>query len=378
MRWDLVLGTVAATLLAGACASVIAGGTSEKALTPADRIATLRRAQIWSDGDVAARDIRRGPPGSGAFRLGETVTCRFTEHEFTGKSPKFQCAISEDDEVKVKYGRRNGEVYAEVAATRLLWALGFSADRMYPVRVVCAGCPAEYDGTPGARPGEFVFEKAAIERKAPGRDIQTRPDEGWAWDELDLVEEAAGGAPRSQRDALKLLAVFLQHGDNKPPQQRLVCLDRSGGDDGKNDEDVPRYCEQPFMLVQDVGLTFGHANQKNVQDQGSVNLARWSETPVWKAGPGCVGNLPKSFSGSMHDPVISEAGRSFLADLMGRLTERQIRDLFDVAGFADREFPPESKVASRGTLDEWVTVFKQKRDEIANRRCAPPFVLTAD
>ena len=32
------------------------------------------------------------------------------------------------------------------------------------------------------------------------------------------------GAPRAQRDALKLLAVFLQHTDRKPEQQRIVCL----------------------------------------------------------------------------------------------------------------------------------------------------------
>jgi len=43
--------------------------------------------------------------------------------------------------VRVKYGKDTHEVYSEVAATRLLWALGFYADEMYPVRLKCLQCP---------------------------------------------------------------------------------------------------------------------------------------------------------------------------------------------------------------------------------------------
>ena len=46
--------------------------------------------------------------------------------------------------VKIKYGRSNPEVYTEVAATRLLAALGFPADRMFVInRVRCFGCPPD-------------------------------------------------------------------------------------------------------------------------------------------------------------------------------------------------------------------------------------------
>jgi hypothetical protein len=41
-----------------------------------------------------------------------------------------------------------------------------------------------------------------------------------------------------------------------------------------------------------------------------MNYVAWAATPVWKAGSeGCVGDLPKSFTGTLKDPVISEAGR---------------------------------------------------------------------
>src|SRR2546428_7407070 len=150
------------------------------------------------------------------------------------------------DEVKVKYGRDNGEVYGEVAATRLLWALGFGADRMYPVRVVCRGCPPDPKRNPRDRRDEMVFDPAAIERKMSGKALETRPDSGWAWPELDLIDEAAGGAPRAQRDALKLLAVFMQHTDSKPAQQRLMCVSEHAPAEGEP-------CPQPFMMLNDLG-----------------------------------------------------------------------------------------------------------------------------
>ena len=88
--------------------------------------------------------------------------------------------IAPDDEVKVKFGGANGEVYAEVASTRLLWALGFGADRMYPVKVLCRKCPAEFGGTEMCD-GNRLFDPATIERKMPGKDYPGPPGPGKNW-----------------------------------------------------------------------------------------------------------------------------------------------------------------------------------------------------
>ena len=69
----------------------------------------------------------------------------------------------------MKFGRDNGEVYAEVAATRLFWALGFPADHMYPVRVRCEGCPAGKEATREDASGLILFDPASIERKFKGQ-----------------------------------------------------------------------------------------------------------------------------------------------------------------------------------------------------------------
>jgi hypothetical protein len=196
---------------------------------------------------------------------------------------------------------------------------------MYPVRVTCRGCSPDPSNRRAAVDGEQVFDPAVIERKLHGLDMQSVNAPGWRWPELDLVDEAQGGAPRAQRDALKLLAVFIQHTDSKQQQQRLLCVPRGDDDPGE--------CT-PFMMLNDVGQTFGNANLFNRDRVSAVNFEGWSKTSVWTGAAGCVARLSKSFTGSLGDPKISEAGRAFLADRLRQLTDRQLRDLFAAAGSA--------------------------------------------
>ena len=194
----------------------------------------------------------------------------------------------------------------------------------------------------------LVFNTAstALERKLAGRELAHE----WRWSELDEVDEAAGGATRAQRDALTLLAVFLQHSDSKPVQQRIVCVEE--GENG---------CAVPMMIIHDLGMTFGAANAFNGSSTGSVNLAHWERRPVWKDAPGCIGNLSSSMTGTLKDPVISEDGRQFLANLMSQLSDQQIFDMFDVAHVDLR--------GHAAPIDRWVSAFTAKRAEIADRRC---------
>ena len=387
------------TIAAVGCAPVKTGVVTI-ASTPSDprprapkgnlRAQIIARARVWEPTTVSAADIKAGPPAPNGFAFGQTVECTWFKKDMSGKSPKFACKMGADDELKVKYGGGNGEVYAEVAATRLLWALGFGADRMYPVKVICHDCPANLSGSTRSE-HEMIFDPATIERKLPG--VPFEEDKGWSWAELDSVDEAAGGATRAQRDALKLLAVFMQHTDTKSQQQRLLCLDETATSTGATasrttapatttaatapktttatkDASAPLECTHPLMILNDVGLTFGRANTFNDNTKGGMNLARWSKTPVWKSSKGCVGNLPKSMTGTLNDPAISEAGRKFLADLLMQLSDAQIHDLFEVSRAELRLRDPGDVNSGYPTLDEWVTAFKEKRDQIVTRSCS--------
>lgn len=307
-----------------------------------ERLDAIRRAQVWSATNVRAKDMRRGPEGPGAFAPNQLVRCDYVDAPLDGKSPKFECALSADDRIKVKYGADNGEVYAEVAATRLLWALGFGADRLYPIRVECHGCPKDFTGPADPARIELV-DPATAERKFPGAPVDDGA-RGWTWPELDLIDEAAGGAPRAHVDALRLLAAMLQHTDSKAVNQRLVILP-----DGR-----------PFMLVNDLGLTFGRANVLNRNRVGSVDFGAWAHTPVWAPGPGCVANIERSYTGTLDHPRIGEEGRAMLSRLLDELSVEQIQDLFDVSRMAER---------SHRSVTDWVEAFEGKRAEIRGRRC---------
>jgi len=302
--------------------------------------------------DVPSMDLMAGPEGLGSFAPNESISCAYLEKALSGRSPKFACLIPPADELIVKFGRDNGEVYAEVAASRLFWALGFYAERIYPVRVDCRGCPSNIHGS----------EMSSIQRKLAGKDVDNHDTLGWAWPELDLVDSAVGGASQAQRDALKLLAVFIQHTDSKPEQQRLVCVDKREKDPG----DDP--CRDAVMMVHDLGLTFGHANLFNRNSVGSVNLNEWSHANMWKDPTHCIGNLPKSATGTLDNPIIREEGRKFLADLLVQLTDVQLHDLFEAARFPRRSTTSDN-ATDRTTIAQWVDAFKQKRDEVVSVTC---------
>jgi hypothetical protein len=298
---------------------------------------------LWNATNVAAMNLKDGPQAPGGFPFRALVECNYLDKKLDGNSPKFACVIGKDDEVKVKFGGNNGEVFGEVLATRLLWALGFGADRMYPDK-------------------ESRFDPAIIERRMEGIEWPREGKQGWSWEELDRVDAESGGAPRSQRDALKLLAVFLQHTDSKPEQQRIVCL---------NPAPTARdSCTNPFLMLNDVGLTFGRANRSNANDAGSVNLIAWRRTPVWRRDNTCEGNLPKSLTGTLNNPMIGEEGRRFLANLLLLLSDRQLHDLFEAARVELRLRAPGTASSGFATIDEWVSAFKEKRSQIVDRRCA--------
>jgi hypothetical protein len=366
------IAMVGALLIATACArgrygpppnaKAPVGTHTLKNLSVNEREALLERAQVWQPIDTRSFNLAAGPPLAPARTINADVGCTFVfpDKPLTGNTPKFLCELRLDDVVKVKYGEKNGEVYAEIAASRLFWALGFRADGMYPARVTCEGCPADpfveskenwHIGRPG-NVGRHIFDPAAIERPVSGSNIEVRNFEGWAWPELNKVNPRLGGASRAQVDALKLLAVFVQHSDSKPEQQDLLCPPGSV----KRDRAGHETCALPWLVVSDLGTTFGKATLRNTS---KMNLADWSGAGIWRAGSPCVGDLARSFTGSLENPRISEAGRRLLATRLLLLRDQQIHDLFSVARADHRG----------GTVDEWVRVFKRKRTEIVNARC---------
>jgi hypothetical protein len=350
-------------------------------LKSGDREGYIRRSQIWKPTVVAKMNILAGPQNEISVPLNDEVECEYIEpkEKLSGRWPKFLCKTADGHVVRIKYGEENKEIYAEAAASRLLWALGFYADEVYPVEVKCHKCPQNPFNPDEGKRGIFIFKDAIMERNFPGETLEEKEDQGWTWKELEDVDSNNEGAPRSHLDALRLLAVFLQHADAKPDNQRLACYPESISDPDGNGKAT---CLQPVMMIQDLGATFGAG--LDVIKISRMDLKAWKGKEVWnvplevrnreKGGnPVCYGNITSSHLAGeegLNDPIISEDGRKFLAGLLNQLTDQQIRDLFTVARIDHLDETIDDGGSERKvTIDDWVTVFKQKRVEVQEKIC---------
>jgi hypothetical protein len=123
------------------------------------------------------------------------------------------------------------------------------------------------------------------------------------------------------------------------------------------------------MLATPSRPLLAHANFRNRNTTASLNFEEWSNTPIWRDPETCVAHMSKSFTGTLGDPQISEAGRQFLSDLLVQLTDQQLHDLFDVAHVERRGPDPNHAGLRPATVDEWVAAFERKRDEFVTHRC---------
>jgi hypothetical protein len=106
----------------------------------AARTAALHQARVWTPVDAAAADLGVNPADPAGTLSDPIVRCRYLDGPARGTTAKFDCVLPDGEVVKVKYGH-TGEINAEIAATRLLTALGFGADRMFLIpHVRCYGC----------------------------------------------------------------------------------------------------------------------------------------------------------------------------------------------------------------------------------------------
>ena len=314
----------------------------------------LSRAKVFRDEPFNAGSIDFAVDPNRSVVEPTLTTCKYKPDPVSGTTPKFDCELPSGEKVKVKYGGSQ-EIPSEVAATRLLHALGFGADRLSRVDVVrCHGCPIQpfhtrallemlnLDGYVDQRidySSYRDFKMVSVERNLDGEAIEAGNERGWSFHELDTINPARGGATLAEIDALRLMAIFLHHWDNKSSNQRLTC-------EGAETTD----CEHPLAMIQDVGSEFGPKK---------VDIDNWRAKPVWHDSAKCVVSMrgmPYN-GGTFEDVAISEGGRHLLGERLRQLSAHQIERLFTAAGLEE--------------VPAWTAAFQDRVRQIVQRPACP-------
>ncbi len=147
------------------------------------------------------------------------------------------------------------------------------------------------------------------------------------------------------------------------PSSGLLCLDTIKGlpvaEDGT--------CAHPFMMLADLGKTFGKANAFNKDNPGSVNLKAWAAADVWRGESGCIGDMDQSFYRHARSAADqrrwAEVPRRSIDAAVGPADPRSLR-MPPISPDATRRRPSMTGCASSS----------RSANEIVNRTCANPAV----
>jgi hypothetical protein len=284
------------------------------------------------------------------------------------------------DHLKVKYlkpsypdhNTRYNEVSTEVAASRIMWVLGFPADHVYPLgSAACIGCTADpfgnnlKDNTASLKDAPSVFKVVSAERETPWERINPEGDETWSWS--DAAKFYADGERTHQQrveyDAYRL-ALGLFHYHNAIAQQnRLACAQWAPETPGQ-----PRVCQRPMIFVQDLGSTFGKA--KGATDLFGTNprgsFSDWESQTIFTNPQTC--ELRATLDGDKH--ALKEA-QELTIQRLGRLDPQTVKTIFSVARFQLMDQKQLRRLRDGGSqnpeeaaLDEWTNTFLKRIQEI--------------
>jgi hypothetical protein len=266
---------------------------------------------IWRDpGKISEKDLFWG---SGSENRAPKPPFKFVEEEAKGTQPKVEVTDAGGEKWKVKFGK---EVHSEVAATRLLWAMGYYAEETYFVP------SGKIEGiTQLHRAKQFIapdgsFEGARFEKRP--KNIE-RTKIAWAWGDNPFIgtKELSG---------LRILMTLINNWDTRRVSKNNVVL-RIAGTDGTVED---------WYVVEDLGSSFGKMGRYLF-----VTRNRWDleDFKTQKFIDGVSGNmLDLHYQGgarSINKVPLDHA--QWFSGLLSQLTVNQVRRAFEAAGANNSE-----------------------------------------
>jgi hypothetical protein len=248
---------------------------------------------IWEPVDIKSRDLFRGPTSEGIVPALEKV-------ELIGRQPggnnlKFRLKDANGREWVAKVA---DESQAEVAATRLLWAIGYRTEIDQIVK-------------------RMQIEKVGNYKNAR---FEARPEtikrgERWSWTNNPHMGT-------KEFDGLRLMMAFINNWDLKDENNVVIT------ENGKS-----------YMMVSDLGSSFGKLSDKSKSRAGrSVNKPEhFAEAGFIKSVDNGVLVLDYRGAGEDYLKGIKVENARWLADLLLQLSDKQISDAFRAANYENED-----------------------------------------
>jgi hypothetical protein len=250
-------------------------------------------AILWEPVDIASRDLFRGPTSEGIQPALEKVT--FLGRQPGGNNLKYRVKDRNGREWVVKIA---DESQAEIAAVRLIWAIGYRTeiDQLVP---------------------RINIDKIGSYKNVR---FEARPDsikrgERWSWRNNPHLGT-------KEFDGLKVMMALVNNWDLKDENNVIIT---EGG--------------KSYMIVSDVGSSFGKLADKSQSRAGrSVNKPADFANAIFIKGVN-NGVIELDYRGAAEDLMtgIKVENARWLADLLVQLSDKQIGDAFRAANYSPED-----------------------------------------
>jgi hypothetical protein len=298
--------------------ALVCGFGSDKKPEPGDLPAGP--AILWRDPvDIAARNLFYGPGGKAHEPAG---VCKFLGEDLHASSPKFEISCDDGTTWKAKLGI---EVHPEVAATRLLWAVGYFANEDYFLPTL------RVEGIPHLHRGNRWVHDGTVHDVRLKRHLEGQKKTGiWSWRQSPFTGTR-------EWYGLRVLMAIMNNWDLKDVNNAVFQVEGSK--------------PEQHYLVSDLGASFGTTGL-NRGAKGNLEDYRRSKWLEGASGGFVDFNVPSApgFGWTIDIPEmklrmgltwighrIPVEHAKWMGSLLARLSPAQIQDAFRAGGYSDSE-----------------------------------------
>jgi hypothetical protein len=281
---------------------------------------------LWTDpGEIHARNLLYGVGGE---KHQPKPPFAYVKEDTGGTSPKFEVSDSTGEKWKAKMGP---ESQAEVAASRLLWAVGYSAnENYYESEIKVPGAHTQQHRGRKFIAGDDEVHGVRLQRNPPGE----KKDGDWDWKKNPFVGTR-------EFNGLRVMMALLSNWDLKDDNNAVY-----------DEKDEP---SKKVYGVTDVGATFGSSGKSFPDSKSKNNLemyrgrkfvAKVTDQSVdfnFPTRPAIVYYFfaPPFVLRSRHfywiGRHIPRPDVQWIAGLLSQLSHDQVRDAFRAAGYAPQQ-----------------------------------------